>query len=188
MIIKWNFYQHAKLSIFHIIRTIFSKSQLLLNGYQKFLNILSLFHLKFLLKMNVLYQINGTVHLFEHYLFKVTIICFKLIIYLAALGLSWGTQDLVPWPGIDPRPPALEVWSLSHWKAPIICFHYIRAPLCSRGSHGKNTGAVCHSLLIGKDPDAGKDWREKEKRMTEPEIVKIASWTQRTWMWANSGR
>ena len=26
-----------------------------------------------------------------------------------------------------------------------------------RGSHGKNTGAVCHFLLIGKDPDAGKD-------------------------------
>ena len=23
--------------------------------------------------------------------------------------------DLVPWPGIEPRPPALGAWSLSHW-------------------------------------------------------------------------
>ena len=25
--------------------------------------------------------------------------------------------------------------------------------------------------LIGKDPDAGKDWRQKEKGMTEDEMV-----------------
>ena len=106
---------------------------------------------------------------------------------MAALGLSWGIQDLVPWPGIDPRPPALEVWSLSHWKAPIICFHYIRAPFCSWGSHGKNTGAVCHSLLIGKDPDAGKDWRQKEKRMTDWDgwMASQIQWTQ---TWVNSRR
>ena len=29
--------------------------------------------------------------------------------------LSWGMWDLVPWPGIEPRPPALGVWSLNHW-------------------------------------------------------------------------
>ena len=27
------------------------------------------------------------------------------------------------------------------------------------------------SRLIGKDPDAGKDWRQEEKGMTEDEIV-----------------
>ena len=31
------------------------------------------------------------------------------------LTLSWGMWDLVPWPGITPRPPALEARSLSHW-------------------------------------------------------------------------
>ena len=36
-------------------------------------------------------------------------------IYLAALGLSFGTQDLVPWSGIEPRFPALRAQSLSHW-------------------------------------------------------------------------
>ena len=29
----------------------------------------------------------------------------KLFIYLAVLGLSWGMWDLVPRPGIEPRPP-----------------------------------------------------------------------------------
>ena len=28
------------------------------------------------------------------------------------------------------------------------------------------------SWLIGKDPDAGKDWRQEEKRMTEDEDIK----------------
>ena len=29
--------------------------------------------------------------------------------------LSSSLWDLVPWPGIEPRPPALGAWSLSHW-------------------------------------------------------------------------
>ena len=29
--------------------------------------------------------------------------------------VSCGMWDLVPWPGIEPRPPALEAQSLSHW-------------------------------------------------------------------------
>ena len=31
------------------------------------------------------------------------------------LGLNCGMWDLVPQPGIKPRPPALGAWSLSHW-------------------------------------------------------------------------
>ena len=46
-------------------------------------------------------------------------ICFLkylfLFIYLAVLGLSCGMQDLVPWPGIEPGPPVLGLWSLRHW-------------------------------------------------------------------------
>ena len=30
-------------------------------------------------------------------------------------GLSYHTWDLVPWPGIEPGPPALGAQSLSHW-------------------------------------------------------------------------
>ena len=49
---------------------------------------------------------------------------------------------------------------------------------------------VVKSQLIGKDPDAGKDWTQEENRATEDEMV---GWhhscpTQWTWVWANSGR
>ena len=41
------------------------------------------------------------------------------------------------------------------------------------------------SWLIGKDPDAGKDWEQEEKGMTEDEMV---GWHHRwTWGWVDSG-
>ena len=42
------------------------------------------------------------------------------------------------------------------------------------------------SWLIWKDPDAGKDWRQEMKGMTEDEIV---GWHHRlwTWVWVDSG-
>ena len=46
----------------------------------------------------------------------------NLFIYLATPGLGcstqdlcWGMWDLVPWLGIEPRPPALGAQSLTHW-------------------------------------------------------------------------
>ena len=45
-----------------------------------------------------------------------------------------------------------------------------------------------NSWLIGKYPDAGKDWRQKGKRVTEDEMVGWHHWWQWTWTWANSGR
>ena len=50
------------------------------------------------------------------------------------------------------------------------------------------------SQLIGNDSDAGKDWRQKEKRATENEIFEginetlKASLIQWSWIWANSRR
>ena len=41
--------------------------------------------------------------------------------------------------------------------------------------------------LIGKDPDAGKDWRQEEKGMTRGWDGWMASPSQCTWVWANSG-
>ena len=41
--------------------------------------------------------------------------------------------------------------------------------------------------LIGKDPDAGKDWRQEEKGMTEDEMVGWHHWLDGTWVWASSG-
>ena len=42
------------------------------------------------------------------------------------------------------------------------------------------------SRLTGKDADAGKDWGQKERRAAED--GGMASPTQQTWVWANSGR
>ena len=45
------------------------------------------------------------------------------------------------------------------------------------------------SLLIGKDPDAGTDWRQEEKGAAEDEMDgQIASPTRGSCIWANSGR
>ena len=47
--------------------------------------------------------------------------------------------------------------------------------------------------LIGKDPDAGKDWRWEEKGMTEDEMASLTQWTWvwascRSWWWAEKPR
>ena len=55
-------------------------------------------------------------------------LCFSVLLYgitftyslpassfSTVLGLSCGMWDLVPQSGVTPGPPALEVWSLSHW-------------------------------------------------------------------------
>ena len=45
------------------------------------------------------------------------------------------------------------------------------------------------SRLIGKGPDAGKDWRWREKGMTEEKMVGwMGSLTEWAWVWAKSGR
>ena len=44
------------------------------------------------------------------------------------------------------------------------------------------------SWLIRRDPDAGKDWRQEEKGMTENKMVGMGSLIQWTWVWASSGR
>ena len=41
------------------------------------------------------------------------------------------------------------------------------------------------SWLTGKDPDAGTDWRQEEKEMTEDDGW-MASLTRWTWVWASS--
>ena len=43
----------------------------------------------------------------------------------------------------------------------------------------------CKELTRWKDPNAGKDWRQKEKEGTEDETASLTQWTC---VWANSGR
>ena len=68
-------------------------------------------------------------------------------------------------------------------------------PVHPKGNQSLRTDAETSRLwppevknwLIGKDPDAGEDWRQEEKGMTEDEMVWMASPTQWTWVWVNSG-
>ena len=52
---------------------------------------------------------------------------------------------------------------------------------------------VSKNWLIWKDPDAGKDWRQQEKEITEADDREMTGWnswmasqTQWTWIWVNS--
>ena len=47
-----------------------------------------------------------------------TLFFFNIYFYLFILlhqVFSCGTWELVPWPGIEPGPPALGAWSQGHW-------------------------------------------------------------------------
>ena len=62
---------------------------------------------------------------------------------MACRIFSCSLWYLVPWPGTEPRPPALGAWSLSHWttrEVPIL-FSITLQPLTL--SHN-----WCHTLLI----------------------------------------
>ena len=46
------------------------------------------------------------------------------------LAIWHGLWDLVPWPGIKPMPPALDVWSLNHWTAREIPLYWVLVLFC----------------------------------------------------------
>ena len=102
---------------------------------------------------------------------------------------SWTVKKAECW-----RIDAFELWC---WR------RLLRVPWTSRRSNQSivnvftgRTDAEAETLilwppdakswLIGKDPHAGKDWRQ-EKGTTEDEIVWMASPTGWTWVWVNSG-
>ena len=68
--------------------------------------------------------------------------------------------------------PGIEPISL-HWQADSL-------PLIHRGSLPSFTLILwlpdAKNWLIGKDPNAGKDWRQEEKGMTEDEMVGWHHW------------
>ena len=60
------------------------------------------------------FQVHGS--FFCHVWYAINFIEYKyLFMYLVALGLSCSKQDLVPWPGMEPRHAALGAWNLSYW-------------------------------------------------------------------------
>ena len=114
-------------------------------------------------------------------------IVFPVVVYRCE---SWTIKKPEPW-----RIDSFKLWC---WR------RLLRVPWTSRRAKAKENqpcifiGRIdaeaeapilwppdLKSWLTGKDPGAGKDLGQEEKRVTEDEI---ASRTQWTWIWANSGR
>ena len=61
------------------------------------------------------------------FFFNIYLFIWLLRVLFAACGISsWGMRDLVPWPEIEPGPPALGVQSLNHLTTrkvpvPVVC-------------------------------------------------------------------
>ena len=113
-----------------------------------------------------------------------------------------GLRRQPSWPLIsDFQPPDLVKVVVCHLgdPSPVVCHHgglsrkssnfpkpahlegeYIEAPIIWPSDR--------NNQLIGKDPDAGKDGRQEEKRDDRGWDGWMASLTQWTWIWANSGR
>ena len=90
--------------------------------------------------------------------------------------LQWTTfcQDSLLW-------PLCPGWPCTAW---LIASSSYASPFAMTG-----LWPWCKELLIGKDPGARKEWRQKENRAAEDEITGwVALPTQWTWIWANSGR
>ena len=98
------------------------------------------------------------------------------MIYLAALGLSCGTQDLRcsmwvlgPWSGIESGSPALGVWSLSHWitrEVPVFGFWF------SYPSY--SNCKWCSLELNWKDSLSCRlRWKQKERSMVVAQLLKL---------------
>ena len=49
---------------------------------------------------------------------------------------------LVPWPGMEPTPPAVEAWSLNHWTAREVPHNPVRMPMI----HTKGTGVKIEDI------------------------------------------
>ena len=105
-----------------------------------------------------------------------------------------------------------ESWTIKkaeHWRTaafePVVLEKTFESPLDCKGIKPVNPKGKQHriflgrtdaeapilwlpdvkSQLIGKDPDAGKDWGQEEKRAAEDEMVGWHHWLN-TWVWANS--
>ena len=95
-------------------------------------------------------------------------------------GLPFPPPGDLPNPGIKPKPPTLQADCslLSHWGSPKLPY-ILAIPLLDR-SVKELTPVLwppdAKSWLIGKDSDAGRDWGQEEKEMTEDEM---AGWHHR---------
>ena len=87
------------------------------------------------------------IFIYLFWLYRVLVAVRGIFFFLvAACGLLVAAcmWDLVPWPGIEPRPPALGAWSLTHWTTREIPWVF-----CHRdGSRGSKDAASTLLILV----------------------------------------
>ena len=96
--------------------------------------------------------------------------CFRTVMLEKSLESLLDSKEMKP---VNPKgnQPWIFTWRIdAEGEAPILWLPDVK------------------SWLTGKDPDVGEDWGQEEKEVTEDEMVGMASPTQWTWVWANSGR
>ena len=55
--------------------------------------------------------IHHCIYAYSFWYIYLSVLCLRCSMF----DLCWDIWDSIPWPGIEPRPPAFGVWSLSHW-------------------------------------------------------------------------
>ena len=112
---------------------------------------------------------------------------------------AWSEKDSgsVPGSGTSPGEGKATHSSILAWEIP-----WTEEPggSCKRVGHARTTNnkdiyiythTNTHTFpweMLKALLKAGKDWRQKEKRAAGDDMVKIATPTQWTWTWANSGK
>ena len=107
--------------------------------------------------------------------------------------LSCGMWDLVFWPEIEPRPPALGEWTLSHWttrEVPNLIFLRFGSK-CVLGmcmcSLSKTLATWCEELTHLKRPWCWESLRAGGEGHDRGWGDWMASPTRWTWAWVSSG-
>ena len=104
-----------------------------------------------------------------------------LVKAMVSPGVTYGCENWTIKKAECRRTDAFEPWCWRRLESPLDCKEI--KPVNPKGNQswifiGRTDGKVpilwppdAKNWLIGKDPDAGKDWRFKEKWMTEDEMV-----------------
>ena len=91
---------------------------------------------------------------------------------------SFGNPDLVPWPGIEPRPPALGAQSVSQWtnrEVPHLTYFWYRLFVSSLFV-ASSVCIVTHQFYWSIQRMLGTDWRQKEKGAAGDETAGWHHW------------
>ena len=108
-------------------------------------------------------QIFNLLYLF---IFKYVFISLFQILVVACRIFSCGMWDLVPWPGIEHRPPVLGMCSFNHWTTREVPFTF----WCQQGGNMYTLMPTCSQTITEKHGDITY-WKVLVYMDSEPVIL-----------------